>query len=428
MQVAVDNTSNLGRKVKIAIPSADVEARLQEKYSHAAKNMTVQGFRKGKIPKAVVQQRYGAKLRDELVQELIDTSLQEVLQKHKLEPVAAPKISELTDAADQDLQYVASFEVFPELPDIKYTGLAISKKIVTVSDADVQESLSKILDQFATYKVADIAAADGHSVIIDFVGILAADGSKFDGGSGEDMQVIIGANRFIEGFESGLLGVTAGQKLDLNLKFPAAYQAEQLAGKDVIFKVTVKRVETKQAVELDADIAQQVGVKDGDITKVPGLIKENLEKQSLNLMAEQQRAAALKALTAANDIDLPESLLQREAEVLQAEMRQNEGIETAIDDAKLQTEAHRRVALSLLLRSIIKVEKILPDHSKVQKRVKEMSAYFENNQHVSDAYKEQLLYEVQNNILVDQVAELIAAKAIATEEKTTLADLMKQAN
>ncbi len=268
MSVSVEKTSNLGRRLTIEVPAANIQKEEQNRLKDLSKNLRLEGFRKGKVPANYIQQKFGTQIHQEAVSNVLQQSLNDALKEQNLRPANRPNVEELDAKKDADLKYIVSFEVYPEVELQDFAQIELEKEVAAITDEDVQSGIKKLQDQFATWAdVTDRPAQLGDKLVIDFVGLL--NGEPFEHGSANDQPIELGSKAFIPGFEEGLVGVSVGADTTLQVTFPADYGAENLAGKAVEFKVKVKSMQGKQPAPVDEAFAARIGIAEKDVSMVP---------------------------------------------------------------------------------------------------------------------------------------------------------------
>jgi trigger factor len=423
MKVSVETTSNLGRKLTIEIPSADVEAKKQIKLREIANTIKMDGFRKGKVPESFLKQRYSKQIHRETVVELIESSLKNALNQEKLIPVDLPGIEEIIDEQGKNLQYVAKFEVFPEIELVDFKTIQLDKFMADIVEEDVDKGIESLKEQFATWIVADKSVAKGDKVVVDFVGSI--DGVPFKNGDGKNIPVEIGSEKFIPGFEEGLIGVKAGEKLELAVTFPDDYGVAELAGKSAIFSVTVHTVENKELAKVDEEFAKKIGIQDGDTTKIRDKIKANMEKFISHLVQEDLRNKITDKLMELSEFDIPVALFNRERNmILEDNKKNNPG--QKIDMEKLEEEVRKKIKLGLILNKIIKKYDVQANETRMRDKITELSSMFGGNVDlIKRIYKEpnKLLDNVKNSVLTDQALDLVIGYATINDISSTFYDI-----
>ncbi|NRB41576.1 MAG: trigger factor, partial [Pseudomonadales bacterium] len=255
MQVSVETTSGLERRLTIAISADEIQKEIDKRIQKAAPNVKLDGFRQGKVPVKVVRQRFGESIRQEVLGEMMSSSFQEAVTQEKLRPAGQPKVEPKEMDPKKDFSFIATFEVYPEITLNSLSGFSISKPVTEIAGSDVDEMIETLRKQQASFADSDKAAEDGDQLNIDFEGF--KDGELFEGGKAEGSNLVIGSKSMIPGFEDGLVGAKAGDEKELNLNFPDDYHAEELKGAAVVFKVKVNTVQTQSLPEIDADFMKK---------------------------------------------------------------------------------------------------------------------------------------------------------------------------
>ncbi|HSX20619.1 MAG TPA: trigger factor, partial [Gammaproteobacteria bacterium] len=311
MSVSVEKTSNLGRRLTIEVPAATVQIEEQNRLKDLAKNLRIEGFRKGKVPATFITKKYGPQIHQEAVTNVLQSSLSNALKEQNMRPANRPSVEDLSDKQGENLKYTVVFEVYPEVVLQDFSNIVLEKEIANITDEDIESGVKKLQDQFATWQdVTDRAAQLGDKLVIDFVGLL--DGVPFEHGSANDQPIELGSKSFIPGFEEGLVGVKAGTDTTINVTFPANYGAEHLAGKPVQFNVKVKSIQGKNPAPVDEAFAGRIGIADKDVNQVRVKVRENMVKYVDDLVKARLREQALDKLYAAYPLDIPAALLDDE--------------------------------------------------------------------------------------------------------------------
>ena len=430
MQVSIESSTGLERQLKIGVPADKIDQEVTDRLQKATKTVSIKGFRKGKVPLRVVKQHYGKGVRQEVIGEIVNSSFYEAIQKEELRPVGQPRIDDLKDAEGQDLEYLAIFEVYPEVKLADLGKVKVSRPVADVTPEDVEKMISVLRDQQATFTAAEKAAEEGDQVNIDFVGTHKKE--EFTGGSAEGQDLVLGSNSMIPGFEDGLIGVSAGDETVLKLKFPKDYHSEELKGKAVQFAVTVNSVSEKQMPEMDDDFFKMYGVETGGEEKFREDIEANMERELRNAIRTKVKNRVMDQLFSLNKVDVPAALVSNEITQLKQQMVQQFGGGQQIDlsmlpDDMFKEKAERRAALGVIVSEVVKVEELTPDADQVRARVDEIASTYEQPQEVVDYYysKPELLSSVEAVVLEDQVTELVLSKAKVKEEAQPYDEVVK---
>ena len=430
MQVSIESSTGLERQLKIGVPADKIDQEVTDRLQKATKTVSIKGFRKGKVPLKVVKQHYGRGVRQEVVGEIVNSSFYEAVQQEELRPVGQPRIDDIKDTEGQDLEYVAVFEVYPEVKLADLTKVKVSRPVADVTEADVEKMIGVLRDQQATFNVAEKAAEEGDQVNIDFVGTHKKE--EFAGGSAEGQDLVLGSDSMIPGFEDGIIGLSAGDESVLKLKFPKDYHSEELKGKAVQFAVKVNSVSVKQVPEMDDEFFKLYGVESGGEEKFREDIDANMERELKNAIRTKIKNRVMDQLFKLNTVDVPDALVANEIIQLKQQMVQQFGGGQQIDlsmlpDDMFKEKAERRAALGVIVSEVVKVEALSPDEDKVRARIDEIASTYEQPQEVVDYYysKPELLSSVEAVVLEDQVTELVLSKAKVKDETQPYDEVVK---
>ncbi len=429
MQVSVEATNGLERRMTIELPVERIDGEVQNRLKQMSRSAKVKGFRPGKVPHKVLAQQYGAQLRDEVVGELIQATYFEAVTQEKLQPAGMPRIEPTVNEEGKNLEYTATFEVMPEVTLADISGAKLEKRVAEVSDEDLDKMMETLLKQRATWEEVDRAAAEDDRLNIDFKGTI--DGEEFSGGSGESVPITIGAKRMIAGFEEGLVGAKAGDELTLDLTFPEDYAHKEVAGKAVQFAVKVNSVEASKLPELDEEFAKSFGIGDGSLDSLRAEVRQNMEREMKQALTEGNKQAVMDKLIELNPIEVPQALVENEAETLKQQMQQQMHIPDGKTGVQLESsmfteQAQRRVSLGLILSELIKSQELKADDDKVRAKVEELAATYEEPQQVIDWYygDKSRLSQVESLVLEDAVVDWVFDQADVTEKSGSFDEVM----
>jgi trigger factor len=428
MQVSVESTSALERRMTIGVPAERIETEVTKRLQQTASRAKVAGFRPGKVPMSVIRQRYEGAARQEALGDLIQATFYEAVTAQKLNPAGSPAVEPKQFEKGKDLEYVATFEVFPEFEVTGLDGIAIERLQADVADADLDKMLEVLRKQNTRFEAANRAAQDADQLTIDFVG--KVDGEVFAGGSAKATQLVLGSGRMIPGFEDGLLGAAAGEERVLNLTFPADYQNLELAGKAAEFTVSVTAVAAPTLPELNAEFFALFGVKEGGLDDFRAEVSKNMQRELRQAVKSKVKNQVMDGLLAANPIEVPKSLLSNEVDRLRVQAVQQFGGNIKPDQlpAELfEEQARRRVVLGLIVAEVVKQFELKPDDARVREMIQEMaSAYQEPEQVVAWYYKnDQQMNEVRSVVLEEQVVDTVLSKANVTDKSVSYEDAVK---
>ncbi|WP_369990622.1 trigger factor [Pseudomonas xanthosomatis] len=430
MQVSVENTSALERRMTIAVPAERVENEVNKRLQQTAKRAKVAGFRPGKVPMSVIRQRFEADARQEAFGDLVQATFYEAIVEQKLNPAGAPAVEPKSFEKGKDLEFVAIFEVFPEFTVAGFDSIAVERLSAEVADADLDNMLEVLRKQNTRFETVERAAQNDDQVNIDFVG--KVDGEVFAGGSAKGTQLVLGSGRMIPGFEDGLVGAKAGEERVVNVTFPEDYQNLDLAGKAAEFTITVNSVSAPALPELNEEFFAQFGIKESTLEGFRTEVRKNMERELRQAIKAKVKNQVMDGLLAANPIEVPKALLENEVNRLRVQAVQQFGgnIKPEQLPAELFSEqAKRRVVLGLIVAEVVKQFDLKPDEAEVRKVIEEMaSAYQEPEQVVAWYYKnDQQLNEVRSVVLEEQVVDTVLQKATVTDKSVSYEEAVKPA-
>lgn len=432
MQVSVEATSSLERQMTVTVPAERIEDDVNSRLKQTARTARIDGFRPGKVPMKVLKRRYGAGVRQEVLGEVIQQSFYEAVTQEKLKPAGGPNIEPKQSEEGQDFQYVATFEVYPEIALADYSAAEIVKETSDVADADVDEMVETLRKQHSSFNDVERASEDGDQVNIDFEGF--KDGEAFEGGKAEGHDLVIGSGTMIPGFEDGLVGKSADEETELELTFPEQYHSEELAGQAVVFKVKVNKVSAPELPELDAEFFNKFGIEESDLDGFKTEIRKNMEREVKQALHGKLKNKVLNELVNLNDIDVPQALIDGEVDRLRQQAVQQFGGGANIDASALPAElfseqAKRRVSIGLLVGELIQANELKADADRVRSTIEEMAQTYQQPQEVIDYYygNQEQLSQVEALVLEDQVVDLLVSQAKVTEESVSYQDAIKPA-
>ncbi len=436
MQVSVETTSGLERRLTVGVPAGEIDVEVNKRLQEAAKSVRLNGFRKGKVPLKVVRQRFGQGVRQEVLGELVSQSLQEALKDKDLHPAGQPRIEPKTLEEGKDFEFVATFEVYPEIDLKRIEGVEITQFETEVTDADIDTMIETLRKNQAKWEEVDRAAEMDDRVNIDFEGF--KEGEIFDGGSATGHNLVLGSKAMIAGFEEGIVGMKAGEEKTLQLTFPDDYQAADLQGAAVEFKVTVNKVLAQQLPEVGDDFFAALGVQEGGIEKFRADVRQNMEREKDRLIRSKVKAQVLDAFLETNTFDVPQALVQGEIKALREQMLAQYGqqpdpkidFKSILPDTMFQERAHKRTALGLLVAELVKREKLSVDAERLRKMVESIAETYEEPESVVNYYysNRELLAGAEAAVLEDQVVDLLLKEAKLESVQKSYDELVKADN
>ena len=431
MQSSVEHLEGLSHKITVEVPSARLDQEVAKRLKEIAPRVRVDGFRPGKVPPAVVKQKYGASVRQDVLGEVIEESYREAIAQSGYEPVAAPQIELLSGmAANEPIKYTAVFEIMPEVEVKGLDQISITLPRTELQESDVDRMIDTLRRQQGTFNESDKAAEDGDRVTVDFVGKL--DDVAFDGGSGENMSFVIGAGQMLPDFEAGIRGGKVGEEKTFDVAFPADYHSADLAGKTAQFTATIKKVEALQLPEVNESFIKAFGVEDGNTESFRKAIRDNMARELENAKLQVRRNRMFDALLEKNtEQAVAEGMVRMEVERMAREMR----LERQIPDEKERREvasrafadvARNRVRLGLLVNKLFSERNIELDQARVDARIQSIASTYEDPQEVVDWYKkdQETLRRLEAAILEEQLIDQLYAQAQVNEEDMSFQEIM----
>lgn len=433
MQVSIETVSQLERRMTVEVPAERVESQVQNRLQEAARTVQMKGFRKGKVPIKVIRDRFGKGVRQEVLGEVMSQSYYEALGQENVRPAGQPQIEPKQVDEGDNLQFVATFEVYPEIQLGDFSDIAVEKKSAEISDSDIDNMIATLRKQRQTWNEVVRPAQDSDQAVIDFVGRM--DGEEFQGGSGKDTKLVLGSGRMIEGFEAGVVGMSAGEEKTLSLRFPEAYHSAELAGKPVEFTITLQSVSEPVLPELDDDFFASFDIKEGGLDAFRREVKNNMGRELKNAVHTKVKNQVIDGLLKLHEgLEVPKALVASESQVLRQQTLQQYGGNRKVDESVLpldlfKPQAERRVALGLLMNEIIQKQALKAEPEAVRKLVEELAESYEQPEEVINWYygnREQLA-QVEAMALEEAVIDHILSVAKVTESACSYEEALKPA-
>lgn len=426
MDVTVESTSSLERRMRVELPIAPIEQQVDSRLKSVGRTAKIKGFRPGKVPAKVVRQRYGAQVRQEVLNEVLQKSYSDAVSQEKLNPAGGPKIETESDAGET-FSYTAVFEIMPEVALSNLAKIKIEQPEVTIGDSDIDDMLDKLRKQKSSWEAVDRKSKDGDRVVIDFVGTLK--GEAFPGGEGKELAVEIGAGQMLPDFEKGLLGVKAGDEKTFKVKFPKDYHAEELASQKADFEIKVHRVEEQILPDLDDKFAEEFNVAEGGLEQFKKDVRENMVRESDAKKKSDVREQVMTGLLDANPLEIPNTLKHQEMHSMQRDAMQRMGLEDESQAPPLDNfsdAAEKRVALGLLLRQLIDEQGLQADENKLREHVEELCASYENAADMAQMYlsNPQIMQQIEPMVVEQMAVDWIIENGKTTTKKISFKEFM----
>ncbi|MCE2644035.1 MAG: trigger factor [Burkholderiaceae bacterium] len=430
MQANVETLGALERRIDLTVPAADIEKEVSTRLTKLARTVRMPGFRPGKVPLKMVAATYGAQVQAEVLNDKVGAAFTTAVSSNNLRVAGAPRLEPKAGAPTSDLAFSATFEIYPEIKVGNLAEIEVQRASCEVGDAQIDKTLEIMRKQRASFEAVDRAATDGDRVTVDFKG--TRDGEPFDGGAGSDFAFTIGEGRMLPEFEAAVRGLQAGQGKTFPLTFPADYRATELAGRQVQFDVTVKKVEQPLLPPVDAEFARSLGIADGDVQKMRAEVKANLEREVKTRLKARTKDSAMNALLTSTRFELPISLIQADQQRL-AEMARQDLVARGISakEAPLPPEifapqAERRVRLGLLLAELVRVENLQPQQQQIRKAIEDVAQSYERPAEVIQWYlsNRERLAEIESVVVEENVVEWVLARARVVDAAVGFDELM----
>jgi trigger factor len=433
MQTTIETLGQLERRMTMAVPAAEIERKVGERLKRLARTVKMAGFRPGKVPLKIVEQQYGPQVRSEVIGDAIEQAFSEAVRGQNLRVAGYPRIEpKQADSAEQ-LEFSATFEVYPEVKLGDITRATVERQVLAVGDAEVDKTIDVLRKQRRSFEPVERAAAEGDRVTIDFTGTL--DGAEFQGGKGTDTAFVLGEGRMLHDFEKAVAGLAAGGTRKFDLKFPDDYGSKDVAGKTAVFDVVVKKVEAPKAPALDADFARSLGVADGDLGKMRAEVKANVEREVKKRLGDDLKQKVMQALLDNTSLELPKSLVDMEIQRLvngaraDLEARGLKMQNIPLDPTLFEAQAKRRVALGLIIAELMKAKGLAAKPEQVRALVEEQAASYEQPDEVVKWFYSQSdrIAEFEALALEQNVVDWVLGQATVTDRPVPFDELMGKA-
>ena len=432
MEATTAQANELERRIDLSIAIADVEKEMEQRLKRMGKNIKMPGFRPGKVPFSIIKQQHGDQARHEVLSEELDRVFGETVTTQKMRVAGYPRIEPKTSESTTHLEFHAIFEVYPDFAPADMSTAEVERPVLEVTAAEVDKTVDILRQQRVSYEDTDRVAAKGDRVVIDFLG--KKDGEPFQGGQASDYPFVLGQGQMLPDFESAVEGAKSGESKTFDLTFPTDYFAKDLAGQTVQFEITVKQVQAPKLPEVDGEFAKGMGIADGDVAKMRAEIEANLKREVKRRIEGKVKDQVMEALIKANQIAVPNALVEMEIQRLMQAARQDmEQRGMKVKDMPIQPEwfadqAKRRVTLGLILAELVKTEKLQAKPEQVRAMVEETAQSYEQPEEVIRWYyaQPQRLGEVEGVAIENNVVEWVLGKAKVTDKAAVFDELMGQ--
>jgi len=433
MAVTVETLEKLERRITLTLAADTINNEVQSRLKRLSRTVKADGFRPGKVPISVVAQRYGYSVQYEVMNDKVGQAFQQATNEAKLRVAGAPRISEKEGAAEGQIAFDATFEVYPEVKLGDIATAEVEKITTEVTDTAIDKTVDILRKQRRTFaqRPGTEGAQEGDRITIDFEGKI--DGVPFEGGKAEGFQFLIGEGQMLEAFDKAVRGMKAGESKTFPLAFPADYHGKNVAGKEADFLVTVKKIEAQNLPEVNEAFAISLGIKDGAVEGLRADVKKNLEREVKFRVLSRNKAAVMDALVKIAELDVPNALVQQEADRMIADARadlKKRGVKDAenapFPDEVFQSQAERRVRLGLVVAELVRSNNLNAKPEQLQAHIEEMAQSYEKPAEVVRWYlsDRQRMAEVEAVVIENNVADFVLSKAKVTEKALPFDELM----
>ena len=428
MSISIETLEGLQRRVTIIVAADKIEAAYKEQLKGYAKNARVDGFRKGKVPHSIIEQRFGVAARQDVLSDEMQRAFFDAVIAEKINLAGRPTFIPNNYQPGQEFSFSVTFEVFPEVELKGLENIEVEKPVVEITDADLDKMVDVLRKQQATWAESQEVAKAEDRVVIDFVG--SVDGEEFEGGKATDFVLAMGQGRMIPGFEEGIVGHKAGEQFDIDVTFPAEYHAENLKGKAAKFAITLKKVENIVLPELTEEFVKKFG-NAKSVEDLRAEIKKNMQRELNNAVTARVKNQVINGLIAQNDIEVPAAAVAEEVDVLRQQAVQRFGgkpeMAAQLPAELFEADAKRRVQVGLLLSNVISQNELKVDEARVEAMIADIASAYEQPAEVVEYYAKnrQLTENIRNVVLEEQAVDAVLAKAKVTDKALSFDELMQ---
>ena len=412
MEVSIETTGGLQRRLKIAVAAESFEQRIDERLKETSQRVKLDGFRPGKVPFKEVRRRFGASVRQEVAQEMIQSSYMDAVQKEELAPAGSPDLEVINMDVGADLEFTATFEVFPKFDVSDLSQVSVKRPEGIVRDEDLDGMIERLRHERKHFHDAERPVEIGDRVTVDFEGTIA--GELFEGSKAEEVAFLVGEGQMIQDLDAGVSGMSVSENKLITVKFPNEYQDEKLRGQEAVFDLTVTKIEEPHLPELDERFFSTFGIEEGGEEAFRNQVHENMQRELTAAARGQVKRQVLDGLSEIHEFQLPQSLVENETETLRTQMLQQLRIDPSSEKPQLPSdlfsgEAEKRVRIGLVVNRIIETSDLKVDEDRVRERVDELSKPYDQPEQIVNWYysNETQLRQIQLSVLEDQVVDQV---------------------
>jgi trigger factor len=429
MNVSIETMTGLERRLTIALPSEDFETQISQRLSDARTQVSIPGFRAGKVPMKEVRRRYGRAVRAEVAGELMQASFVEAVQQETLTPAGSPNLEVVKMDPGIDFEFTATFEVFPTVEPIGFDKIAIKSPTGQVTDEDLANMVDRLRDQRKTFTDVERSIVEGDQVTVDFSG--TKDGEVFEGGTGEDMAFVVGEGQMIADFDKAVMGMSVGEEKTFDATFPEDYQAAELQNTTVQFSVAVKAVKETQLPELNDEFFKDFGVEEGGEEAFETEVRSNMDRELTNAAKNQVKQQVMDEISKLHEFHLPQAVVAREIQALKEQMlgqfqMPSSAQAPTLPDELFSDQAEKRVRVGLVVNAIISNNELVADTERVDAQLQEMATQYGDSDQVIEWYRSQpeQMQSLEMGVLEDQVIDLILSEAQVEVVESNYEDIL----
>lgn len=422
MQVSVESVGNLERRMTLRVPAERVENQIGGRLREIARTARIKGFRPGKVPAKVIEQRYGAQVRGEVVDELLQQGFDQAVRENELRLAGNPRIEPSAEAGEGELAYVATFEVVPDFGDIDVTTLQVVRTTAEVTEDDIDRMIENLRLQRRSWTIVNRPAQIGDAADVETWSVIG--GERLPAEGAERGVTMIGSGAMFPEIENAIVGMSAGEDKTLTVDFPENWRVPQLAGRQAVVNVKVEAISEPVLPEVDAEFIRSFGVRSGEMPQFRVEIRNNLERELKGaLMGRLRREVGEQLVAAYAHVDMPPRVVENEARAMLAQTveqarRQGRQVEPPADAwRELLEPARKRVTVALLVGEIARRNELVLDPKRLNETLRLIASTYEEPQQVIDLYRNdrQLMAGLQNRVMEEQVIDWIAERAVHTD-------------
>lgn len=427
MSVSVEKVSNVERRLTIVVPANKLEEAFKIQLDRFAKNANIKGFRPGKAPISFIQQRFGEDAHKQALSDVIQHAFYEAIEVNKLKPINSPRIEPKAITAGQPLEFIASFEVLPEIDNVKFSIPSIEKLTVEITSEDVQRVIDQLVKQYTKWNVVQRAAELKDRVVIDYYAIF--EGKEELDNKVQRFPLELGSHVMVPGFEDGLIGAKAGEERKLSLQFPADFNIQERAGKPVDFVVEIKQVFEAETPVFDHEFIQKLGVKSGKEEDLRQQVTQSLEQERNRVLREKLKEQVFRQLIEQNPLEVPQSLIAQESknihdEIYPQHQHHDHHQHSDAEMSAFNDVAKKRITLSLLISEYAKQMQMKADKDRVATRIQEIASVYESPQEVINWLStDEQRANIEAQVMEDQVMDKLMDGIPLIEKSISYAEL-----